>query len=235
MSEARTPAQKKARQLARLLRPERPDYAYLKKVFHHLRAELDIEVPRSSKKLPYVPSDEEIERYFEVVWQSQRIQDALIVKTLLYTGVRVKELIHIRLEDVNPDECQIQVRAGKGKKDRVVPFPASFRETLALHMRGMKESGAAYLFESSWKKQYSERGIRSMLARYSEAAGLAHPISPHKLRHFLLLWLKKKGIDDALIQPYSGHASRQSLEIYSKLAIKDAQDQYNDVIGDFPV
>jgi integrase/recombinase XerD len=58
--------------------------------------------------------------------------------------------------------------------------------------------------------------------RYSKSipnqAGLPS-ISPHKLRHFLLTWLKKQGIDDALIQPYSGHASRQSLEVYSKLAI----------------
>jgi len=44
----------------------------------------------------------------------------------------------------------------------------------------------------------------------------------HRLRHFLFTWLKKQGIDDALIQPYSGHASRQSLEIYSRLALGEA-------------
>jgi integrase/recombinase XerD len=56
-----------------------------------------------------------------------------------------------------------------------------------------------------------------------------------KLRHFLFTWLKKQNIDDALIQPYSGHAKRDSLEIYSKLSLADAQDKYNDVIGDFPI
>ena len=91
------------------------------------------------------------------------------------------------------------------------------------------------MFESRWKKKYSERGVRRMLERYSQLAGLAQPISPHKLRHFLLTWLKKQGLDDALIQPYSGHSSRQSLEIYSKLAIGDAQKEYNQVIGRFPV
>jgi integrase/recombinase XerD len=60
-------------------------------------------------------------------------------------------------------------------------------------------------------------------------------MSPHKLRHFLLTWLKKQGIDDALIQPYSGHESRQSLEIYSNLAITEAQKEYNGVISQFPV
>ena len=74
-----------------------------------------------------------------------------------------------------------------------------------------------------------------LLERYAAAAGLAHPVSPHRLRHLLLTWLKKQGIDDALIQPYSGHASRQSLEIYSRLAIADAQSAYADAMGRFPV
>ena len=58
---------------------------------------------------------------------------------------------------------------------------------------------------------------------------------PHQLRHFLLTWLKKQGIDDALIQPYSGHASRQSLEIYSRLALADAQQEYDRVMERFLV
>ncbi len=62
-----------------------------------------------------------------------------------------------------------------------------------------------------------------MLARYSGRAGLARNMPPHRLRHFLFTWLKTQGIDDALIQPYSGHASRTSLEIYSRLALTDAQ------------
>jgi integrase/recombinase XerD len=56
-----------------------------------------------------------------------------------------------------------------------------------------------------------------------------------RLRHFLFTWLKTHGIDDAHIQPYSGHASRTSLEIYSRLALTDAQTSYNNVINQFPV
>ena len=69
----------------------------------------------------------------------------------------------------------------------------------------------------------------------TQAAGITASISPHTLRHFLFTWLKTQGIDDALIQPYSGHATRQSLEIYSRLALADAQQRYDDVIGNFPV
>jgi integrase/recombinase XerD len=145
------------------------------------------------------------------------MQDVVTFKTILYTGVRVGELVNIRLEDVDLPQMQIRINAGKGNKDRMVPFPTFFKEALALHVQQTQKQKATFLFESSWKRKYTERGIHKMFTRYSEQAELEHPISPHKLRHFLLLWLKKQGIDDALIQPYSGHASRQSLEVYSKL------------------
>jgi integrase/recombinase XerD len=231
----RTPPKTKARQLAKYLRSERPDYDYMKQLFRHLRTELGVEIPKVPKRLPYVPTEEEIHHYYEAVWQARRSGDVVIIKTLLYTGVRVSELVHIRLEDVDLDRCQIRINRGKGGKDRMVPFPPTFKEVLALHADGMGQRGAAFLFESSWKKPYSDRGVRAILARYATAAGMARNISPHQLRHFLFTWLKKQGIDDALIQPYSGHTNRQSLEIYSRLAINDAQQRYDQVIGGFPV
>ncbi|MEK5400146.1 tyrosine-type recombinase/integrase [Paenibacillus sp. FSL K6-2859] len=234
MIEKRVSAKKKARELAKYLRAERPDYAYLKSLFQYLRSELEIEVPKSSKKLPYVPTEEELKKYYEVVWKAKNFQDMMIVKTLMYTGVRVSELISIKLADIDFHYCQIRINKGKGSKDRIVPFPQTFKELLAMHADSMKKKQAAYLFESSWKKKYTDRGIRKILAKYSEEAELSQNLSPHKLRHFLLTWLKKQGIDDALIQPYSGHESRKSLEVYSKLAITDAQNEYNEVINKFP-
>jgi integrase/recombinase XerD len=231
----RTPARRKARQLARHLRGERPDYAYLKEVFRHLRDELGVEVATTAKKLPYVPAEAEIRRYYQTVWTARRSGDIVLIKTLLYTGVRVAELVAIRLTDADLDACRIRITNGKGGKDRYVPFPGPFRETLALHIAAARANGAVFLFESSWKKPYSTRGVRAMLARYARKAGLAHNMPPHRLRHFLFTWLKTQGIDDALIQPYSGHASRTSLEIYSRLALPDAQASYDGVIGQFPV
>ena len=233
--QTRTPARKKARELARRLHGEHPDYSYLKQVFRHLREELEVEIPRPPKRLPHVPSEEEMRRYYQTVWQTRNFGDLVLIKTLFYTGVRVSELVHIRLADVDLDRCQIRINQGKGNKDRIVPFPAPFKETLALHMARLREKRATHLFESSWKKRYSERGVRRMLERYAQAAGLERNVSPHQLRHFLLTWLKKQGVDDALIQPYSGHAGRTSLEIYSRLSINEAQDEYNSVIGRFPI
>ena len=123
----RTPAKRKAHQLATTLRHERPDYVYLKEVFRQLRAELGIVVPRTPKRLPYVPSEEEIHRYYETVWRTRKLGDLVLIKTLLYTGVRVSELVAIRLTDVDFDRCQVRINEGKGRKDRVVPFPSLFK------------------------------------------------------------------------------------------------------------
>lgn len=235
MDAPRTPAKQKARELAKHLRGERPDYAYLKSVFRALRDELSVTVPGPSQRLPDTPSEAEIRRYYETVWQARHGPDIVLIKTLLYTGLRVSELVAVRLDDVDFDHCQLRVNRGKGGKDRVVPFPQGFKETLALHADALRRKRATHLFESSWKKPYSDHGVRKLLTRYTQLAGLTRPISPHRLRHFLFTRLKKQGLDDALIQPYSGHASRQSLEIYSRLALAEAQESYDQVIGRFPV
>ena len=234
-ADKRTPPKKKARELAKYLRAERPDYDYMKALFKHLRDELDVQVIRASKKLPDVPTVEEVEKYYQVVWKSRNFQDILIIKTFLYTGVRVSELINIRLADVDYDRCQVRINQGKGKKDRMVPFPASFREVLAMHGGVMRKKNAEYLFESTWKRKYTDRGVRKILEKYAQLAGIERQISPHRLRHFLLTWLKKEGIDDSFIQPYSGHSTRQSLEVYSKLSIEVAQKEYDKAIKRFPV
>lgn len=231
----RTAARQKAKQLAKHLRKEQPDYIYLKDVFKYLRNELGVKVTTTPKKLPYVPTEEEIRRYYEAVWQTRNMLHMIIIKTLLYTGARVSELVRIKLADVDFDRCQIRINNGKGGKDRMVPFPIAFKETLAVHVSATEQKGATYLFESSWKRAYSDRGIRKILNSYTTAAGIDRAVSPHKLRHFLFTWLKKQGIEDALIQPYSGHSSRQSLEVYSKLSLATAQKKYDEVMDDFPV
>jgi len=231
----RTPVRQKAKQLAKTLRQENPDYDYLRQLFRHLRKELSVEILHKDKKLPYVPTEEEIHKYYNAVWKSRNMRHVILIKTLLYTGVRVSELVHIKLNEVDFDRCQIRITQGKGKKDRIVPFPDAFKEILAIHVHNTDDNGGKYLFESSHKKPYTDRGIRKILEHYSKEAGMEHSISPHKLRHFLFTWLKKQGIDDALIQPYSGHENRQSLEIYSKLSIGDAQEEYENIIRKFPI
>ena len=76
--------------------------------------------------------------------------------------------------------------------------------------------------------------MHNALLRYTPA-GAESSDSTHKWGHFFFTWLKTEGIDDALIQPYSEHATRQSLEIYSKLSLADAQSPYNQAMERFPI
>ena len=245
----------KAKQIAKLLKAVKPDYFYLKELFRQLRKELNIEVQNKPKNLPYVPSEEEIKKYYDVVWHSQNIKHMIMIKTMLYTGVRVGELVKIKIDDVDLKACQIRInkdniRINNNKKtktikskkqsnekikNRIVPFPASFKEGLATYIKSIKKEQAEYLFEPNLKKPYSVRGIRAILANYTSRADMKHTVTPHKLRHFLFKWMKKQKIDDILLHAYSGHEFKQSLEIYSKLSIADAQTAYNQVIKDFPV
>jgi len=228
-------ARKMSKRISKLLRSQNPNYDYIRDLFRFVRKELSIKVTTTPKRLPYVPTESEIKKFYLAIWNSNNMRYMLIIKVLLYTGVRVSELISIKINDVDLSSCQIKINQGKGKKDRVVPFSPVFKETLALHIKQYKAENREYLFESGFRRHYTDRGIRKILMRYTQIAGIERSISPHRLRHFLFTWLKKKGIDDALIQPYSGHAKRDSLEIYSKLSLVDAQEQYNRVIGDFPV
>lgn len=231
----RTPVRQKAKQMAKLLKQEYPDYNYLRELFRHLRKELEVEVIRQHGKLPYVPTEEEVRKYYDAVWQSRDMKHVIMIKTLLYTGVRVSELVKIKISDIDFDQCQIKIIEGKGKKDRIVPFPNGFKEILAMQVKSVARKNGKHLFESTWKKPYTDRAIRKILEKYTKLAGIERSISPHKLRHFLFTWLKKQGIDDAFIQPYSGHESRQTLEIYSKLSIHEAQKEYDNAIGNFPI
>lgn len=236
MSKTRTPVKEKAKYFCKHLKKENPDYNYLRELFRHIRKNLDIAVYSSKeKKLPYIPTEEEIHKFYDTVWKSRNMKHVVMIKTLLYTGVRVSELVNIKISDIDLDNCQIKVVQGKGKKDRIVPFPNAFKEILAVHLANIKENGADHLFESNWKRAYSARGIRKILMKYTKESGIKQSISPHTLRHFLFTWMKKKGVDDALIQPYSGHDSRQSLEIYSKLSLGDCQPEYEKRIKDFPI
>lgn len=231
----RTPTKNIVKKIYKILRDERPDYIYLRDLFKKIREEFNIEVTKQPKRLPYVPTEEELKQYYKVVWQTRNIKHMLIIKVLLYTGIRVQELVNIKIADIDFDRCQIRINQGKGNKDRIVPFPQDAIETLMLFTNTEKNKGAVYLFESNRKKPFTTRGIRKILSDYAAESGMKQSISPHKLRHFLFTWLKKQGIDDALIQPYSGHETRQSLEIYSKLSLAEAQEAYNGNIDKFPI
>ena len=132
-------AKKMAKKISKIIKPQNPNYDYIRNVFRFVRQELNIPVTTTTKKLPHVPTEDEIRKFYKAVWSSEDIKYVLIAKTLLYTGIRVSELTNITLNDINLTECQIKINNGKGGKDRVVLFPTNFKEALAIHIRQSKK------------------------------------------------------------------------------------------------
>ncbi|MEW6351464.1 MAG: tyrosine-type recombinase/integrase [Thermodesulfobacteriota bacterium] len=232
----RTPPKQMARRLVRLLKKERPDYHYTKKVFVYIRAALGFRGrPPPPKRLPQLLTEAEVTCFYEAVWDAADRTHTVMIKLLLFTGIRNAELAAITLDDVDLKECSLRIRQGKGGKDRLVPFPRSFRGELGQYVSGQREQNATYLFETNRQDKFTTRWIRAIVKRYAEKAGIRKHIYPHLFRHQLLTHLAKKGVVDAKLQVLSGHASRKSLEIYQDLSLVDVAEEYQQAMQDFPI
>jgi integrase/recombinase XerD len=226
----------RAKQVAEIIKIDQPDYYYLKELFRGLRKELSITRQTEPKKLPYIPSSEEIMKYYDVVWHNQNKKHMVIVRLLLYTGIKIGELVKLKIEDVKLRECSISIKGDGTTKERLLPFYYNFKKALSEYITERKSSGGEYLFESNWKKPFSTQGIRSILAEYSKLASMKENITPNKLRHFLFLWMKEQNLDDDLIQYYSGNDSKEALKIYDKIKILHTKNNaHHKVMQEFPI
>lgn len=232
----RLPPKKMAARIVKLLKQERPDPHYVKKVFEHVRHELDLKgrAPRS-KKLPVLLTEKELTLFYDAVWNAADRTHTVMLKLLLYTGIRNAELANLTLANVDLDALKIRIDQGKGKKDRYVPFPVSFRGELSQYMESQSQRGARYLFETNRKDRFTTRWIREIVKRYALQAGVEKRIYPHLFRHQLLTHLSREGLLDAKVQVISGHESRKSLEIYQELSLADVQQEYATAMREFPV
>ena len=151
----RTPPLQMAKKLARQLRSQRPDYSYLKQVFSHTRKLLNVSQDNTSKRLPQLLTDEELAAFYDAVFSTRNPTHMVMIKLLIFTGIRNAELAKIRLADVDLPALMIRIERGKGKKDRLVPIPLFFRGELAVYIESQTNKKATYLFESNRKKPAS--------------------------------------------------------------------------------
>ena len=235
MSGAQTPPKKMAGKLVRLLKPERPDYQYLKKVFQHARSMLAVAPGKTAKRLPELLTDHELLAFYEAVWHARNPTHMVMIKLLIFTGLRNAELAGVRLQDVDLDHCQVRVEQGKGSKDRSVLFPTSFRGEFGQYIHGPRERRAVFLFESNRLRPYSTRRIRQIIHEYAVATGIEKRVYPHLFRHQIITFLTRKGIISPKLQLLSGHAEEKSLAIYRDLALADVSSEYEEAMRSFPV
>ena len=213
----------------------------LRQFFRFLKAERicaidpteDIDLPRFGRKLPQFLSLDEVERLLAAPDRrtERGVRDTAMLETLYATGLRVSELVRLRLGDVNFDAGYV-VAFGKGRKERLVPIGevavASIRTYLetarAAFIRGRATDT---LFLSPRGRAMTRQGFWKLIGRYAVAAGIRKKISPHKLRHSFATHLLEHGADLRAVQAMLGHADIGTTEIYTHLSRSHLRSVYD--------
>ncbi|CAM4004298.1 tyrosine-type recombinase/integrase, partial [Deinococcus marmoris] len=199
-------------QLVRLARKERLSYDEFAYVCQQARRKLKLEKPKREHRLPQLLTGEELNRFFKAVRGGGDVQHEIMLKLLLFTAVRVGELVNIKVSDVNLSACKIFIDQGKGSKDRYLLFPQAFALVLRAHLSAHPKN--RYLFETQRCGPYTVRRVQQIVQGYRVKAGLGDAVHPHLFRHQMLTFLTGEKLSDAQIQLLSGHASKKSLEVY---------------------
>jgi integrase/recombinase XerD len=210
--------------LVRAARRARLDYDGFLYVCQQARRKLQLTRPHREHKLPHLLPDAALKRFFQIIQDCGDLQHEILLKLLFYTAVRVRELVRMRVEDVDLEHCRIFIQRGKGPKDRYILFPASFRLVLKSHLKARPEN--QYLFESTRRAPFTTRRIQQIVQSYRVRAGLTQPVHPHLFRHQMLTYLTAQGLSDAQLQLISGHSSKKSLEVYQHLSLEALEDAY---------
>lgn len=179
-----------------------------------------LEAPRRPERLPHYLSEEETHRLFEAVKGSPR--DSAIVHVLAFGGLRVGELCHIDLQDVEFDRNLLHVRSGKGDKDREVVIEERTRGALDRYLadRTIAGVGSSRLFP------VGPVTVERMVRKAARAAAIPRRVTPHTLRHTLATALLSRGCDIRYIQKLLGHASVATTQIYTHVDTQALRDAY---------
>lgn len=220
-------------QFVRIARKERLDYDDFLYVCQQARKKLGLRKPKRERKLPQLLSQAELKKFFRVLQQCGDLQHEIMLKLLFFTAVRVSELVNIKVTDIDFDQCKIFIAEGKGRKDRYILFPASFRLVLQSHLRANEKN--RHLFETTRYTHFTTRRVQQIVKHYREEAGIMQPVHPHLFRHQMITYLTAKGLSDSQIQLISGHESKKSLEVYQHLSLKSVEQAYQEAVKDLEV
>lgn len=182
----------------------------------------DLPRPKKPQKLPAVLAEEEI---IDLIQKTENLKHRALLMTSYSAGLRVSELVKLKIHDLDSKRMMLHVREGKGKKDRMVPLSKKLLETLREYYRKYKPK--VFLFEGEKVGEpYSERAAQAALAGAKRKAGIRKKGSIHMLRHSYATHLLEAGTDIRYIQAFLGHNSLQTTMIYthvSRLKIESIQ------------
>ena len=203
-----------------------------------------VSTPRLPKKLPRVPSIEEMNNVLdgkmpEIASFPER--DSLMLELLYGCGIRNSELVGINLDDISLSNEAILIR-GKGKKQRLVPFGGSalaalsiylpWRQRLLLALRNrpgktMPEKGTPALLVNQRGGRLTTRSVGRIVKRIAVAKGLSPEVHPHTLRHAFGTHMLEEGADLRAIQELLGHERLATTQRYTQLSVKHVMNVYD--------
>ncbi|MDT0557182.1 tyrosine-type recombinase/integrase [Ichthyenterobacterium sp. W332] len=178
--------------------------------------DLKLERPKKSKKLPLVLSYEEI---ILILRHTKNLKHRAIIALLYSCGLRIGELINLKLTDFNIQRKQLIIRQGKGRKDRYVSLADSFMPLLSNYY--MSYNPKVYFVEGQEGDKYSAASVRQFLKRSCKRANINKQITPHTLRHSYATHLLENGVDIRYIQSLLGHSRPETTMIYTHVKRKD--------------
>jgi len=180
-----------------------------------------IDLPKSGLKLPHVLSREEIELLLKApdIRKPIGLRDAAMLELLYAAGLRVSELINLKLQDINLEAGFVRI-FGKGSRERVVPIGSHAREKVSTYLkavrsRRLKQTTSPYLFIARAARPMTRQGFWKLLRRYALQAGLKKKITPHSLRHSFASHLLEGGADLRAVQVMLGHVDISTTQIYT--------------------
>lgn len=165
------------------------------------------------QRLPIVLSRDEIQIILEGV---KNIKHKTALSLAYGAGLRVSELINLRVSDLDFGMAQIIIRHGKGGKDRVTMMPQKLSDTLRNLTAG--KEGKDFVFESERGGKLTTRTLQMVFARALKQAGIGKAATFHSLRHSFATHLLENGIDIRQIQELLGHSSITTTQIYTHVA-----------------
>ena len=210
-----------ARSQARYLSALRGLFRYLRscRVLEGDPTEL-VDNPRLRYRLPVVLSAEEVQRLLSApdLGQPQGLRDAAMLFTMYASGLRVSELVSMRVTDVLEDRGLLSV-TGKGGKQRLVPIGDVAVSYLVRYLTGVRGGWAkpteARLFVTARGTGMTRQTFWLLVRRYVAEAGITKAVSPHKLRHSFATHLLEGGADLRAVQSMLGHADISSTQVYT--------------------
>jgi integrase/recombinase XerD len=185
-----------------------------------------LESPKLPRKLPGTLSPEEVELLISapksVNAKGQR--DLAMLELLYATGLRVSELVGLKLSNINLEPGYVRT-LGKGSKERVVPMGEKARMALSLYLQEgrnalNRRTNSAYLFLNFRGKRLTRQGFWKILKGYASQAGIKKNITPHSLRHSFASHLLEAGADLRSVQMMLGHSDISTTQIYTHVTRK---------------